>query len=205
MDPPSNLTITNAGNINQAPNLSWNASSTSGVSYKVQRCPSYYQSCSWQDIATTTSTSYTDYFLSISTQSNADDRYQYRIKATKSGYTTAYSNITSTWAIAPQKQGEVAATTPAEFSLEAPYPNPFNPEVTIPFALASAGQVSIDVYDLMGRRVAVLADERYEAGRHSVQFRAEETFPSGLYFVRAQMTTADGSLYHFTQHLTLVR
>lgn len=50
------------------------------------------------------------------------------------------------------------------------YPNPFNPRTRIDFRLDEPGPVSLAVYDLAGRRVAVLADGRYPAGMNSVQW-----------------------------------
>ena len=69
--------------------------------------------------------------------------------------------------------------------LSSNYPNTFNPETTIPFALPEASEVTIAVYDLLGREVAVLVEGEMAAGRHEVQFRAD-SLPSGLYLVRMQ-------------------
>lgn len=91
------------------------------------------------------------------------------------------------------------AALPTAFALEANYPNPFNPETVLPFALPEAAQVTIAVYDVMGRRVAVLVDGAVAAGHHRVTFRAEG-LPSGLYLVRMQA----GSFAQ-TRRLTLVK
>lgn len=50
------------------------------------------------------------------------------------------------------------------------YPNPFNPRTRIDFRLDEGGPVNLAVYDLAGRRVALLADDRYPSGIHSVQW-----------------------------------
>ncbi|MBO6574165.1 MAG: DUF11 domain-containing protein [Rhodothermales bacterium] len=72
---------------------------------------------------------------------------------------------------------------PTGFDLDAAYPNPFNPQTTVPFSLSEAAQVHLAVYDLLGREVAVLADGMMTAGRHAVTFHAHG-IPSGTYLVR---------------------
>lgn len=70
----------------------------------------------------------------------------------------------------------------------APYPNPFNPVVTIPFELSLSGLVQIAVYDAAGRRAAVIADGIYPEGFHRAVWRGAgkdgRALPSGTYFVR---------------------
>ena len=72
---------------------------------------------------------------------------------------------------------------PAEVTLSANYPNPFNPETTIRYALPQAGNVHLAVYDLLGHEVAVLVDQSKPAGNHTVRFGAGN-LPSGLYVYR---------------------
>ena len=74
---------------------------------------------------------------------------------------------------------------PAEVTLSANYPNPFNPETTIRYALPQAGQVRLVVYDLLGHEVAVLVDQSRPAGNHTVRFGADN-LASGLYVYRLQ-------------------
>lgn len=72
---------------------------------------------------------------------------------------------------------------PTGFDLESAYPNPFNPQTTIPFALPESADVHLAVYDLLGRQVSVLVDGMMTAGRHEVAFEAGNV-PSGTYLVR---------------------
>ena len=74
---------------------------------------------------------------------------------------------------------------PAEVVLWGNYPNPFNPETTIRYALPQAGQVRLVVYDLLGHEVAVLVDRSRPAGSHTVRFGAGN-LSSGLYVYRLQ-------------------
>lgn len=76
-------------------------------------------------------------------------------------------------------------TVPSEYRLSANYPNPFNPSTTIAYDLPHPGHVSITVYDMMGREMAVLVNEYRSAGRHQVVFHANG-LPSGTYLYRLQ-------------------
>jgi len=76
---------------------------------------------------------------------------------------------------------EIPVNTPTEFAVSPAYPNPFNPETTISFALPSAVDVSLVIYDVQGRKVAVLIDGWMEAGNNTLTFNAAN-LPSGVYF-----------------------
>jgi hypothetical protein len=74
---------------------------------------------------------------------------------------------------------------PTEFALYQNYPNPFNPSTTIRFDIPVASHVSIRVFDILGREVAVLADELRNAGSHEVVWNAQNV-ASGVYVYRMQ-------------------
>lgn len=67
-------------------------------------------------------------------------------------------------------------------------PNPFNPSTAIDFSLDRSARVSISIHDVQGRLVRVLAEQDYDAGRHTVRWdgtdRAGGPVGSGVYFVR---------------------
>jgi hypothetical protein len=92
-----------------------------------------------------------------------------------------------------------ASSLPSEVSLAQNWPNPFNPATQIAFALPASGQVRLDVYDLLGRRVAVLVDAVMPAGTHAVNFDASR-LSSGVYLYRLQA----GSVT-ITRRMTLVK
>ena len=73
---------------------------------------------------------------------------------------------------------------PSSYSLSS-YPNPFNPSTTIAYDLPKSGRISLRVFDLLGREVAVLADEVVQAGSHRVVFDGSE-LASGIYFARLE-------------------
>lgn len=58
------------------------------------------------------------------------------------------------------------------FALHPSYPNPFNLEATIPFDVKAPVRVRVEVYDVLGRRVAIVVDREYTPGRHSARFDA---------------------------------
>ncbi len=62
------------------------------------------------------------------------------------------------------------------------YPNPFNPSTTVRFSLAVDSNVSLELYDLKGRKVDVLLQEFVEAGAHALVYQPEQ-LASGVYFV----------------------
>ena len=80
----------------------------------------------------------------------------------------------------PLARGGTAATS---FGLEANYPNPFSGSTTIQFSLPDDVDVTLRVYDVLGREVATLLDGRQEAGTHTVQWDAK-ALPSGTYVYR---------------------
>jgi len=69
---------------------------------------------------------------------------------------------------------------PQKFLLEQNYPNPFNPETVISYQLSVISYVSLRVFDLLGREVAVLLNEVKGPGTYSITWNAEG-FPSGMY------------------------
>jgi hypothetical protein len=73
--------------------------------------------------------------------------------------------------------------TPDEFELSQNYPNPFNPTTTIRFGLPQASEVLLEIYNIMGQKVATLVDEPKNAGHHTINFDANR-LASGIYIYR---------------------
>jgi len=88
---------------------------------------------------------------------------------------------------------------PRAFTLFQNYPNPFNPSTTIRFELQMRSIVTLKVYDILGRQLAILANRTESAGVHSVTFIGNG-LPSGAYFYRL-----DAGTYHDTKKFILVK
>ncbi|MBC8044684.1 MAG: T9SS type A sorting domain-containing protein [Rhizobacter sp.] len=80
---------------------------------------------------------------------------------------------------------EIPNVTPKGFALNQNYPNPFNPATTIQYSIVTSQQVSLKVYDLLGREVAALVNERQGAGVYEAKFDASK-LSSGMYLYRLQ-------------------
>lgn len=78
-----------------------------------------------------------------------------------------------------------SAALPEGFELYQNYPNPFNPTTVISYQLSGASRVTLKVYDLLGREVATLVNEKQSVGNHSVTFNGG-SLPTGVYFYRLQ-------------------
>lgn len=72
------------------------------------------------------------------------------------------------------------AEMPSEIKLYQNYPNPFNPTTVISYQIPSSSDVRLEVFDMLGRRVAVLVDDRVVSGHHEVNFDAAN-LASGMY------------------------
>ena len=92
----------------------------------------------------------------------------------------------------------------SEFALYQNAPNPFNPTTTVWFSMAEAGQVTVSIYDVQGRRVCLLVDEGRNAGVHQVTWdgrdNAGRVVASGVYICR--MVTTNRA---FVKRMLLVR
>jgi len=88
---------------------------------------------------------------------------------------------------------------PGQFTLFQNYPNPFNPSTIIRFHIATEARVTLNIYDLTGRSIAQLLDQRMRAGEHSATFDAAG-LTSGIYLYRIR---ADG--WTATQKMVLIK
>ena len=74
------------------------------------------------------------------------------------------------------------STQMTEHDLLPNYPNPFNPEAQIRYQVASQAQVTLEVYDVLGRKVRTLVDEPQAGGSYTVSFDGSN-LSSGMYFI----------------------
>ena len=80
------------------------------------------------------------------------------------------------------KVNEKPNLIPQSLTLHSAYPNPFNPQIRIPFSLVEGKNVKISIIDLNGKIINVLTDQYFHPGNHSLMF-SDHKIPSGIYFI----------------------
>ena len=86
-----------------------------------------------------------------------------------------------------------------QYKLHKAYPNPFNPSTTISFEIPALAHVTLEVYDILGKKVDIIANEQYSAGYYSVKWNATK-HSSGVYIYRLQV-----GQYQFVNKCLLIR
>lgn len=127
-----------------------------------------------------------------------ETRYFWRIRATAGESNSAWTPLTS-FHTQNERTPPGEETLPSSVQLDQNYPNPFNPDTTIPFELPESVAARLTVFDMLGKEVAVLADEVLQAGAHQVRWNAGEV-PSGMYVYVLQTPTT-----RLTRTLVLVK
>ncbi len=77
----------------------------------------------------------------------------------------------------------ISTEIPKEYKLYQNFPNPFNPQTNINFDIIKNGNVSIVVYDLLGREVETIVNQEMSPGRYKVDFNATN-YASGMYIYK---------------------
>lgn len=113
---------------------------------------------------------------------------------------TARSGQQVSW----EKKITMQVAPPTEFSLDQNYPNPFNPTTTIQYRLPAQMQVTVTVFDVLGREVAVLADGLQEAGTQTLSWDASR-LASGLYFYRVVAEGQGGKRHIQNKKMMLIK
>ena len=170
---PVELTSFTAQVTNEGVRLSWTtASELNNSGFEVQRSTNQ---TNWATLGFVRGAGTTTEAQSYSfVDASASGRVFYRLKQVDFDGQFEYSNII-----------EVNAGVPKTFALEQNYPNPFNPSTAISYQLPVAGNVSLKVFDMLGKEVATLVNARQEAGAYTVNFNANN-LSSGVYFYRLQ-------------------
>ena len=92
-----------------------------------------------------------------------------------------------------------AKVIPKDYALSPVYPNPFNPSATVRFDVPEVSRVELQVYDVTGKLVETLLDDKMTAGQHQYTWQPQE-MATGTYFLR--LITANQT---FTQKVTYVK
>lgn len=77
----------------------------------------------------------------------------------------------------------ISNSLPNHFSLSQNYPNPFNPTTIINYQLSASSNVSLKIYDITGKEISVLVNQKQTSGYYNVKFDGSN-FPSGVYFYK---------------------
>ncbi len=203
--PPAAPTLVSPANgavgVSINPSLTWTASS-GATSYRLQLSTSSTFATTVLDRSGLTSTT-----LAVTGLSNST-HYYWHVRASNASGTSAYSSIRqfATIAIAPappamlsplnvasEDNSAVDNIIPSEFALGQNYPNPFNPTTRIDFSLPSSGQVTIEIFNILGEKVKTIVNSQMGAGNHTVEWNSTggdgNHVSSGIYFYR--LTTGD--------------
>ncbi len=176
---PTGFQCDNSSSWGNSPQFSWNTSS-GATSYIIHRKKN---SGSFSYLGSTSSTSYTDNFVTLS-QLGDPDTYYYKVKASNSVGESAFTSAVSITGEGIEKKAkEFDALTPDEFGLAQNYPNPFNPMTEIKYQIPITSTVRIVIYNALGQEVARLVDREMSAGIHRVRWDARN-MTSGTYFCR---------------------
>jgi hypothetical protein len=117
---------------------------------------------------------------------NADPKSAYYVRLTADDGRVSNATVVDTIRIRPLTG--VGTETPMAFALYQNYPNPFNPKSEIRYLISEFRQVRLVVYDLLGREVAELVNEKQAPGTYNVRFDASD-LSSGVYVYR--LTSGD--------------
>lgn len=112
--------------------------------------------------------------------------------------------------LAKQKTTNILSTNnikqniPTEFELLGNFPNPFNPIVTISYAIPEVSEVRITVYDILGNEVAKLVNEEQPAAYYNVVFNANN-LSSGVYFYRLTAVNKKGKVFEKISKMMMMK
>jgi hypothetical protein len=108
--------------------------------------------------------------------------YWWRVRAQNSWGWGDFSSV-GTFSIDPATGINSESQLPISFDLQQNFPNPFNPSTRIVYSLAEEVQVNLTVYDMLGRKVAELVNDKQVAGVYELAFNGS-SFASGMYIYK---------------------
>lgn len=136
-----------------------------------------------------TTTEISNYTFTDNLIENNSPKLFYKLKQIDFDGSYVYSNII-----------EVEVGSPTEFYLSQNYPNPFNPETNIDYIIQEETLVNISLYDITGRKIKELLNEKKQPGYYTIKLKGGE-LSSGIYFYRM----ATGSGYTAVKKITLIK
>ncbi len=202
MNRPRNLTAQNTGGVNVL--LNWHDFSNSEEGFVIERAQgSVGGSLAFTVLDTTNANvlSYTD------TTITGDGSYVYCVKAFNQYTQSAYSNYAQV-IISDVKQKEIV---PKDYKVFQNYPNPFSKSskgsasTTVRFSIPEASNVTVKVYNLLGKEVKNLISKRFASGNYSLTWNANNV-PSGVYLIYFSFESAvTRKVRTFTKKAVLIK
>lgn len=120
----------------------------------------------------------------------------------------------SNYKLTPRKRPDFGTVTPVgisnisenaeSFYLSQNYPNPFNPVTVIKYNMPASGNVSLKIYDMLGREIKNLVNGFANAGTYTINFNGSE-FASGVYFYKLEVDGKSGEKFMMTKKMILVK
>lgn len=110
-------------------------------------------------------------------------RYEFDSDTDKQGWLFSFNYMQISKSTSVNNEDD--SIIPGQFKLDQNYPNPFNPTTQINFSIPNAGEVKLQVFNMLGQKVAVLLDENKSKGNYSINFDAS-TLSSGVYFYQLE-------------------
>ena len=121
-----------------------------------------------------------------SVQQTIDGGYIITSVITTNNHSDYQNHDNDIWLIKTNSVGTLESfesfNNPYTFSLNQPYPNPFNPSTTLDFSIPFSDNVNICVLDIVGREVDILMNEYLTNGNHRIEWNGQG-HPSGIYFI----------------------
>jgi hypothetical protein len=117
-------------------------------------------------------------------------------------------NLSKTVHVRPSDAVSIERPTelPIAVRLNPAYPNPFNPTTNIPFEINELSIVTLELFDILGRRVATIVNDSYPAGSYTMPFQAT-SLASGIYNIQLTVIPEGnpGNSHRLTQRITLLK
>lgn len=174
---PVELTSFSASVKNKSVNLVWHtATEVNNFGFEIEKRQSSTANSQWSKVG----------FVNGNGNSNSAKEYSFTDKTVTSGkYTYRLKQIDNDGQFEYSKEVEVDLGKPTTFALNQNYPNPFNPSTSIQYSVVGSQYVSLKVFNVLGKEVAVLVNEKQEPGTYTVDFTSAN-LSGGAYFYRLQ-------------------
>ncbi|MFA6598875.1 MAG: T9SS type A sorting domain-containing protein [Ignavibacteriaceae bacterium] len=174
---PVELTSFSASAQNKTVSLTWQtATEVNNYGFEIQKSEARSKNTEWLKVG----------FVNGAGNSNSPKEYSFTDKSAIAGkYLYRLKQLDNDGQYKYSKEVEVGVSAPLDFSLAQNYPNPFNPSTSIQYSVTGSQNVTLKVFNVIGKEVAVLVNEKKEPGTYTVEF-SSANLSSGTYFYRLQ-------------------